>query len=239
MTSKWSEAAETRLYQIESGKDITFNRVFMPMFVEWVAKNNPDTILEIGAGTGHISKALAKHCERITAIEPSEGMFNIAQNVLSNSSVRILNRNVYEMEDDSSFDLVISHLVAHVVEDLYLFLSTSKKLVKAGGSFLFSIPHPCFYNDYKKMFGDDYEYMKSMYKDISFSITKDTDNIILDVPYYHRPISTYINEIIKVGFNIGSLEEIYPDTEIQSLYGSLWSTPRYCVFRLTVPSTGA
>lgn len=107
----------------------------MPMFVEWVAKNNSDKILEISSGTGHISKALAKHCKRITAIEPSEGIFNIAQKVLSNSSVRILNRNVYEMENDSSFDLVISHLAAHVVEDLYLFLITSKKLVKAGGQF--------------------------------------------------------------------------------------------------------
>jgi len=230
MLKKWSEIAEIRYSQIESGLDITFNKVFLPMYIDLVKEIKPNTILEVGAGTGHIAKELVRYVDSITAIEPAEGMFGIAQNVLLNSSVKLLNLDVFEMGQNSSFDLVISHLVAHVVENLNLFLSTIKRLLKPGGKVIFSIPHPCFYNDYKQIFDDNYVYMMPMYKNISFTITKDIRNVINDVPYYHRPISTYINEIIKTGFTIDYFDEVYPNSKIQALYGDPWSTPRYCLF---------
>ena len=72
--------------------------------------------------------------------------------------------------------------------------------------------------------------MHEEFKNISFSITKDKQNLITDVPYNHRPISTYINTIIKNNLIVRKMEETYPPKEIQMLYGSLWKEPRYCLF---------
>ncbi|HKK44379.1 MAG TPA: hypothetical protein VJ964_02580, partial [Balneolaceae bacterium] len=83
---------------------------------------------------------------------------------------------------------------------------------------------------YKNLFGSDYNYMTSMSKEISFSITNDPNNLICGVPYHHRPLSIYINAIINAGFTMDGFYETYPNMEIQMKYGEPWNTPRYCTF---------
>jgi len=67
-------------------------------------------------------------------------------------------------------------------------------------------------------------------KDVSFNISKDSENIIRGVPYHHRPLSSYINKVVESGFAIDGFDETYPEDVIQEMYGEKWQTPRYCVF---------
>lgn len=230
MPHRWCNSAELRCNQIESGDDLTFNKIFKPFFIKKVKEINKKNILEVGAGTGHLSKALASEGFRVTAIEPSPGMFKVASDVLKNSNVKLLNHSISDLPADSQFEVVISHLVAHVIDDEIEFFNSVYTHSKAGGHFIFSIPHPCFYNEYKKIFGDEYCYMEPTKKEISFTITLDPDNVISEVPYHHRPLSSYMNSLVKAGFVIEGFEEIWPLFEVQKLYGELWKTPRYCVF---------
>ena len=230
MPQRWSNNAVIRRKQIETGIDLTFNNVFKPIFIECIAKLAPRSILEIGAGTGHLSKELSGQGYQITAIEPSQGMFKIAEEVLFGSNVILINCSSFELQSQQKYDLALSHLVAHVVDDLNGFLSSIALQLISGGHYIFSIPHPCFYNDYKKIFATEYNYMSPLTKNISFKITKDELNEISGVPYHHRPLSTYINSITKAGITINSFDEIYPAAEIQKQYGSTWETPRYCMF---------
>ena len=131
----------------------------------------------------------------------------------------------------SKFDLAISHLVAHVVDDLAGFLKSTAAHIEKSGSFIFSIPHPCFYNAYKGFFGDEYNYMSELERTVSFTVTKDPQNVISGVPYHHRPLSFYFNAVIDAGMAIDGFHEIFPPTEIQNMYGKPWETPRYCAFR--------
>ena len=230
MPHRWCNSAILRRNQIESGLDLTFNDVFKPYFFNKIEKISPKSILEVGSGTGHLSKELVILCDDITAIEPSKGMYDISLDVLNGLKVNTINCTSFELNKNSEFELAFSHLVAHVVEDLSSFLISVREHLQVGGHFIFSIPHPCFYNDYKKMFGSEYRYMKDSFKNISFSITKDNLNLITDVPYHHRPLSSYINKIVESGFNIDGFDEIYPSEEIQNKYGKAWLSPRYCVF---------
>lgn len=230
MPHRWCNSASLRRDQIESGADLTFNEVFKPLIVNRVSRLLPKNVLEVGAGTGHISKELSNLGFSITAIEPSKGMYDVAQEVLSNSNVNLVNCTSFELKKESLYDVAFSHLVAHVVDDLpNFFQSIGEHLIK-GGHFIFSIPHPCFYNDYKGFFGDEYNYMTPMTKNVSFTITKDAENTISGVPYHHRPLSEYINKLVGSGFAIDGFDETYPDDEIQEKYGARWQTPRYCVF---------
>ena len=230
MPSRWCEVSKLRREQIESGLDITFNEVFKPIFLEKIITISPKNIIEIGAGTGHLSKELSKLLYKVTAIEPSHGMFQIAEDVLIDSGVKLLHCTSFALEVSEKYDLAFSHLVAHVVDDLVEFFSSISLHLDSDSYFIFSIPHPCFYNDYKKLFGVEYNYMKPTKKNISFKITKDQKNEISGVPYYHRPLSNYINSLVATGFKIESFDEIYPNEEIQMLYGAIWDYPRYCLF---------
>jgi len=231
MPHRWCASANLRRSQIESGADITFNDVFKPIFVERICSLEPECVIEVGAGTGHLSKALVGRSFRIMAIEPSKGMFTIAQDVLANEDVDLRNCSSFELPKGDVFDLAFSHLVAHVVEDLFSFINSIGIHLSKNAHLIFSIPHPCFYQSYKGIFGDEYNYMTQMMKEISFSITKDPDNVISGVPYHHRPLSNYINALVACGFAIDGFDEIYPTKEIQEKYGQPWENPRYCLFQ--------
>lgn len=142
MPYRWCSTANLRRTQIESGIDITFNDVFKPIFVEQICNLAPKHLIEIGAGTGHLAKSLAGHGFNITAIEPSKGMFTIAQEVLANENVTLKNCSSFELPKDILFDLAYSHLVAHVVEDLFSFFSSISSHLSKNSFLLFSIPHP-------------------------------------------------------------------------------------------------
>ncbi|MFT6625211.1 MAG: 2-polyprenyl-3-methyl-5-hydroxy-6-metoxy-1,4-benzoquinol methylase [Cycloclasticus sp.] len=230
MPHRWCNSAKIRRTQIESGIDLTFNEIFKPLIVRRISNLSPKEILEVGAGTGHLSKELSILGFSVTAIEPSLGMYEVAQEVLSETNVKLINTTSFELERQRLYDISFSHLVAHVVDDLISFFTSVGDHLETGGHFIFSIPHPCFYNDYKKFFGEEYNYMVSMAKNVSFTITKDSANLISGVPYHHRPLSEYINSLVKSGFAIDGFDETYPDDEIQKKYGAKWESPRYCVF---------
>ena len=230
MPHRWCNSANLRRQQIESGLDLTFNEVLKPAFTKFITGLNPKSILEVGAGTGHLSKELSQYNFEITAIEPSSGMYKVAADVLSGTNVNLINRTLFDLPLTKKYDLVFSNLVAHIVDNLDSFLLSIAIHLDSSGYLLFSIPHPCFYNEYKQFFGCDYNYMRSVSKNVTFNITKDPDNNISDVPYNHRPLSTYINCIAQSGFSLGYFEEIYPDEEIQRKYGTPWKSPRYCIF---------
>lgn len=230
MPHRWCSVAELRRNQIESGVDLTFVDVFKPLFLKWVCELQPNHAIEIGAGTGHLSKAIAAEGFLITAIEPSAGMYDVACEVLAGTHVRLINCSSSELVPSELFDVAFSHLVAHVVEDLSGFLESVSIHIHEDGYFLFSIPHPCFYNDYKRFFGNDYSYMKQLSKEVSFSVTNDPENVITGVPYHHRPLSVYIKSISAAGFVLADFHEAYPPKDLQLKYGALWDNPRYCTF---------
>lgn len=230
MPHRWSEASEIRRSQIESGLDLTFCEVFRPLFEREMRRLAPRRALEVGAGTGHLAKAVCSLGIEVTAIEPSPGMHAVAATVLVDTPVKLINCASGELEKSLKFDVVYTHMVAHTVEDLRGFFSSMAAHLESGGHLLFSVPHPCFYNKYKKFFGEEYRYMEPMKKIISFSITKDPNNKISGVPYHHRPLSFYINELISVGLALDGFEEVYPTPEVEVKYGSVWLEPRYCVF---------
>ena len=132
MPHRWCDSALIRREQIESGKDLTFNKVFKPLIVSRVAVLSPKMVLEVGAGTGYISKELVSIGAAVTAIEPSKGMYEdeVAKEVLSESSVKLLNCTSFDLKKTETFEVAISHLVAHVVEDLKDFC------VRLGGIYL-------------------------------------------------------------------------------------------------------
>jgi predicted TPR repeat methyltransferase len=233
MPSRWDDFASTRQDQIESGKDLTFSEVFIPYYIELVSELHPESLLEIGCGTGHLSAILSSHVKTTVAIEPSAGMYTVAEKVLNGIGVQLFRLRVEEFRSTNPFDLIISHMVLQLVDNLESFVESVVQFMGIESYFVFAIPHPCFYNEYKDFFEpSEYHYMQEMTKTVSFAVTKDPNTKISGVPYCHRPLSRYFFVLKKYGLHIVDFEEIFPKPEIQSLYGIAWDFPRYCVFHV-------
>jgi SAM-dependent methyltransferase len=234
MPERWNKAAALRREQIESGLDITFNQVFVPYYLERVKALRPRKVLEVGCGTGHLSVRLIAACSYLEALEPSPGMHAIAKDILRNSPVELHNTAIEGFRSKHRFDLVVSHLCAQVVADIDAFCSACAATLAPHGRFLFSLPHPCFWNDYKEFFPrENYRYMEEQFASVTLRITKDPDRPITGIPYYHRPLGRYITALNKCGLALTDLDEIVPSKKIQNLYGEEWRFPRYCVLHAT------
>lgn len=229
MFSEWDSAARLRRTQIEQGKDLTFSKVFVPLYIDLISKLCPESVIEVGIGTGHLALELYQRCPlRYVGIEPSKGMFDEATGVLRNTSVEIVLSTLEHYSGAEKFQLLISHMCLHAVADVDAFCSSVEKVLAIDGAYLMAIPHPAFFNSYKKVIAENsYSYMTPRTAVIDFSITSDPTGIIKQVPYFHRPLSSYFQSLAKVGLAITFLKEVVPSESVQALYGSPWLTPRY------------
>lgn len=230
MPHRWSQSAAIRARQIESGLDITFNKVFVPLYCDLVSQNRPRYALEVGAGTGHLAKELVKYCDNLVAIEPSDGMYEIASSVLHDSNVKIYNQSSFDYRSEIIFDFAYSHLCAHTVNDITKYFLSIRQLLRDEGTFVFSIPHPYFYELDKNYFDENWGYMDEAFMHVDLTITKDKENPINNVPYWHRPLSSYINSFILSGFSLKRMIEVWPQKDVMDEYTFSWKGPRYCLF---------
>lgn len=227
---EWQSAAEIRKFQIESGIDITFHEIFLPVYFSLFDKFKLNRVIDIGTGTGHLPLYLENLCNELVAIEPSAGMFKVAKNLLSNSGVSIENISSFDYKRLEYFDFAYSHMCAHTIKFIDDYFISIRSFICSKGIFVFSIAHPCFYNEYKNYFIDDYDYMKEMHKTVDLTLSNDKINVISNIPYYHRPISKYIRSLSNCGFVVVYLIEPWPNEDLQSLYNEPWKSPRYCFF---------
>src|ERR1035438_2574512 len=91
MFDEWDMVASLRRSQIESGKDLTFSRVFVPLFKKLVNEIRPTSILEAGTGTGHLALELHGSTTRYVGVEPSLGMFSQATQLLDDRDIELIN----------------------------------------------------------------------------------------------------------------------------------------------------
>lgn len=234
MPHRWSKAAKIRKEQIETGVDITFHKVFLPLYEHIIHRYSPISVMDVGAGTGHLALHLRQFCESLVAIEPSQGMYDVAKDTLKNCDVELVKSSSYTYTNSNKFDMVYSHMCAHTIESLSGFLSSINSFVKTDGLMILSIPHPLFYDREKDYFGDCFQYMEEMHCCVDLTISKDKENKIYGVPFYHRPISQYVNSIIESGFDLVEMKEVFLSLDEQEKYGVSWSGPRFCFFLCSV-----
>lgn len=98
---------------------------------------NIKSILDYGCGTGLIAFDLVKEDNKVLGFDNSNGMieeFNkkAKEKNLNNISAKKHNILVDDLEEDS-FDLIVTSMSLHHIEDISIFLNKSFKALKKGG----------------------------------------------------------------------------------------------------------
>lgn len=116
----------------------------------------------------------------------------------------------------NQYDLIVSSLAIHYVEDYLGLVNNISRLLKHGGEFLFSIEHP-FVTARKEMdnwiedeLGNKLHYAIDNYQEEG---KRELHWFIDGVTQYHRTFSTTINTLIEHGLTIEKVIEPEPTTE--------------------------
>ena len=95
------------------------------------------TALEYGAGTGMTSFLLKKYLKEITLMDNSVEMLKMMNEKIRNSGALNLKTIFFDLEKDlwniNTFDLIITQMVLHHIDDIYSLIRKFYKLLNPGG----------------------------------------------------------------------------------------------------------
>lgn len=188
--------------------------VFKSLLPELANKN----VLDLGCGFGwHCRFAREQQASSVVGVDISEKMLQIARDQTDDPAISYLQMPIEDIDFPSSqFDVVISSLAFHYIEAFETICKKVHHCLTPGGNFIFSVEHPIFTSrNEQDWFFDDQgnrlhwpidHYQEEGVRETTFL----TDNVIK----YHRTISTYINDLIGIGFAIKAVKEPMPTDEM-------------------------
>jgi ubiquinone/menaquinone biosynthesis C-methylase UbiE len=104
---------------------------------EMIPLNSEMTALEFGAGTGITGFLLKDQLKNITMIDSSEAMVRIMNEKISSSGEKNLKAVFYDLEkkpwEGSSFDLLMTQMVLHHVNDVKSLMIKFHEMLNKGG----------------------------------------------------------------------------------------------------------
>lgn len=172
---------------------------------------NGGRVLDAGCGAGiNLQWLLDNGATEIVGVDVSPAMIAIARKEAPAEQVSLHIANLeqpLDFLDNASFDLVLSSMAIHYIEDLNRLFGDFARLLKPGGYLVFSTHHP--YNDYKRIGGSYFEAR------LVTRAGKQGDKEYA-LPFYYRPLSAITEGLAQTGFMIERLTETQPTEEYQA-----------------------
>lgn len=171
-----------------------------PSLLSLLAGQKFENCLDMGCGSGAYFKALSEQCQNIVGLDKSAEF--VKMTIDKNPDMRIYQHDLKDalVEDDATFDLVISPLTVHYIEDLNTLFEEVGRVLKKGGSFVFSTHHPIV--DLKSSVSNNY--FEREYLTQNWNTIKDQKT---EVSFYRRPLGETLNALFDAGFVVEGFSE--------------------------------
>lgn len=177
------------------------------------------TVLDLGCGYGENCQKFSKMgAKEVVGADISKKMIEVASNENSFSNVSYRHMSMSDLSSiEEKFDLVVSSLAVHYIQDFDKLLFEIQGLLNNKGIFIFSQEHPLTTaltkgNYWSKDEND--EILHYNLSDYSLEGERKTSWIVEDVIKYHRTFSSIINALANNGFVVEKIIEPIPDESI-------------------------
>lgn len=191
---------------------------------EWylLSKMLPDfagkRVLDLGCGFGwHCRYAVEHGAASVTGTDISTKMIEKAHEINNLRQIRYMVLPMEEMDfEENSFDIVISSLAFHYIESFDEVVKRINKCLTKGGTFVFSAEHPVFTAQGTQDWHYDKEGNKLHWPVDDYYIEGKRTACFLgeEVVKYHKTFTTYLNSLLRNGFEIKEFLEAEPSREM-------------------------
>ncbi|REE89036.1 methyltransferase family protein [Paenibacillus taihuensis] len=175
-------------------------------------------VLDLGCGFGwHCRYAREQQASYVLGLDLSANMLERAKEMTNDEQIEYRQIAIEEVDlPAGSFDVVLSSLALHYIEDFGAICRSVHAHLAPGGSFVFSVEHPIF----TALAAQDWHYDSQGEKQhwpvdgYHFEGPREARFLNDDVLKYHRTVATYINGLLAAGFSITKLSELQPTKEM-------------------------
>jgi 2-polyprenyl-3-methyl-5-hydroxy-6-metoxy-1,4-benzoquinol methylase len=212
--------------------DLTRQYLLNPTLFALLGDVHGMTILDAGCGQGYLARLLARRGARVTGIEPVDAFFTYA---LRHEQTEQLGIGYLQADlstwapTPNSFDVVIANMVFMDIPDYEAALRNCGTALRPTGKLIFSILHPCFEEAGSAWKAQGYVAVRDYFRERAIEQTYGY--------FIHRPISTYLNSVVRAGCLIQQVLEPQLEPAIAAQYDAERYTwvPGYLVIFATKP----
>ena len=144
----WDIAAEGWVDFVRTGRDYFRDCLNNPATFRLIGSVKGKIVLDLACGEGYNTRILARKGANVAGVDRSKKLINLARIEEGRERLGIryqrMDANRLKGISDGSFDLVTCFMALHDVEDYEGAVGEAARVLKRGGRFVFSIPHPCF-----------------------------------------------------------------------------------------------
>ena len=193
--------------------------VLLARFQEMLGDRLKDArVCDIACGEGYLSRFLAQLGPReVVGVDISAALIDVAVRRSNGPNLFFRVDDAQELRtlEDASMDIAVSQMAIMDIPDHRAMFRSVRRVLKAGGVFVFSLLHPCFEAPFhipdQPQFltdenGNSLAYAIRQYAKEGFWRSGGT-GVRGHMGAYHRTLSTLINDLIAAGFNIEKLDE--------------------------------
>ena len=160
--------------------------------------------------------------DKVTGIDISEKMLEVARKENSDSRISYINMPMEDIAQlNERFDVVVSSLAFHYVEDFSGVVKNIYKMLHEGGLFIFSQENPlCTCHSGGDRWTRDEKGNKVYLNLANYGVEGERESVwfVNHVKKYHRTFSTIANTLIEAGFAIEKMIEPLPDDQLLEKY---------------------
>jgi len=203
--AKWGAMPRAALDAMEPYGDFAKRHLLNPVVIRMLGDVRGRRVLDAGCGQGYFCRMLAGLGAEVTGVEPGESLIGYAREKESERAqgIRYLQADLSTPLDlaglGGPFDAVVCNNVLMAVPGWTSVLASCLAALDAGGVFVFAIVHPCF-ERLSASWREHGEYRVREYlADYEIPERYATD--------FHRPLSAYLNELIRQGARIREVAE--------------------------------
>ena len=220
--------------------EVNANNLFeIPVLFSMLPDIQGKRILDLGCGFGeHCMEYVKKGAARVVGIDISEKMLEVARREYADSKIEYINMAMEDLSQiTEQFDVVISSLAIHYVEDFSAVVNDIYRLLAQDGVFVFSQENPIntCHGEGNRWTKD--ENGKKLYvnlKNYGVEGKRESTWFVDNVVKYHRIFSTIVNNLADAGFIIEKMEEPLPNEELLKKYpqyADLFHKPDFLIVR--------
>lgn len=182
-------------------------------------------VLDLGSGYGwHCIYAVEQGASSVVGVELSEKMLEIAKEKSNSRKIQYIKGDLETVEfPDESFNIILSSLVFHYIEDYDALIRRLYKMLKPNGNLIFTVEHPTF-----TAYGSQGWYYDENGEILHFPVDRyfyegEREAVFLDqkMTKYHRTITTYVDTLLQNGFRIDRVVEPMPTKNMLDQAGML------------------